>query len=167
MPGFGGGDQTLVVLAAWLRRIGYRPRTCGFVANAGCADRAVDRVEQQLDKLHGRYGRRVALIGHSRGGDYARALGQRHPELVSHAISIGAGLRQMLAISYPTQLLAGGARRVVLRSGASSLPAAVRARVRRPEPLLKPAKRGNAGGCGSCCRRLQKPSGLPEHCKDS
>ncbi len=25
MPGFGGGDQTLLVLAAWLRRIGYRP----------------------------------------------------------------------------------------------------------------------------------------------
>lgn len=34
--------------------------------------------------------------------------------------------------------------------GASSLPAAVRARVRRPEPLLKPAERGNAGGGGSC-----------------
>ena len=27
MPGFGGGDQTLLVLAAWLRRIGYRPHT--------------------------------------------------------------------------------------------------------------------------------------------
>ena len=25
MPGFGGGDQTLLVLAAWLRRIGYQP----------------------------------------------------------------------------------------------------------------------------------------------
>ena len=24
MPGFGGGDQTMLVLAAWLRRIGYR-----------------------------------------------------------------------------------------------------------------------------------------------
>ena len=44
MPGFGGGDQTLLVLAAWLRRIGYRPHTCGFVSNTGCSDRAVDRV---------------------------------------------------------------------------------------------------------------------------
>ena len=25
MPGLGGGDQTLLVLASWLRRIGYRP----------------------------------------------------------------------------------------------------------------------------------------------
>jgi pimeloyl-ACP methyl ester carboxylesterase len=122
MPGFGGGDQTLLVLAAWLRRVGYEPHTCGFVANAGCADRAVERVERRLDKLHRQHGRRVALIGHSRGGHYARALGHRHPELVSHAISIGAGLRKMLAISYPTQLLAAGARRVVLRSGRARSP---------------------------------------------
>jgi triacylglycerol lipase len=114
MPGFGGGDQTLLVLAAWLRRIGYTPRTCGFITNTGCADRAVDRVERQLVALHHRHGRRVALIGHSRGGHYARALGHRHPELVSHAISVGAGLRRMLGTSYPTQAAITGARRVVM-----------------------------------------------------
>ena len=96
MPGFGGGDQTLLVLAAWLRRIGYRPSTCGFVTNLGCSDRAVDRVERRLERLYDRHGRRAALIGHSRGGHYARALAHRRPELVSHAISLGAGLRQML-----------------------------------------------------------------------
>ena len=103
MPGFGGGDQTLLVLAAWLRRIGYRPHTCGFVANLDCSDRALDRVERRLRKIHGGDQRRVALIGHSRGGHYVRALSHRCPELVSHAISVGAGLRQMLATSYPTQ----------------------------------------------------------------
>jgi pimeloyl-ACP methyl ester carboxylesterase len=122
MPGFGGGDQTLLVLAAWLRRIGYRPRTCGFIVNAGCADRAVDRVERRLERLHSCDGRRVALVGHSRGGHYARALGHRRPELVSHAISIGAGLRQMLATSYPTQAAAGAARRIVLQSGRARSP---------------------------------------------
>ncbi len=116
MPGFGGGDQTLLVLGAWLRRIGYRPHTCGFVANVGCSDRAVDRVERRLERIHDSHGRRVALIGHSRGGHYVRALGHRRPELVSHAISIGAGLRQMLAASYPTQAAAGATRRVMLRS---------------------------------------------------
>ncbi len=116
MPGFGGGDQTLLVLAAWLRRIGYRPRTCGFVANTGCSDRAVERVERHLERLYDRHARRVALIGHSRGGHYVRALAHRRPELVSHAVSVGAGLRQMLAMSYPTQAAAGAARSVVLRS---------------------------------------------------
>jgi triacylglycerol lipase len=117
MPGFGGGDQTLLVLAAWLRRIGYRPSTCGFVVNTGCSDRAVERVERRVEQLHADHGRRVALIGHSRGGHYARALGHRRPELVSHAISVGAGLRGMLATSRPTQLAAAGARGVVLGSG--------------------------------------------------
>jgi pimeloyl-ACP methyl ester carboxylesterase len=122
LPGFGGGDQTVLVLANWLRRIGYRPHTCGFVTNLGCSDRAVDRVERRLERLTDHSGRRVALIGHSRGGHYARALAVRRPELVSHAISIGAGLRQMLATSYPTQAAAAAARRVVLRSGRARSP---------------------------------------------
>ena len=117
LPGFGGGDQTLLMLAAFLARIGYRPYLCGFVANLGCSDRALDRVERRVQKLDAGHGARVALIGHSRGGHYARALAHRRPELVSHAISIGAGLRRMLATSYPTQLAAGAARRVTLRSG--------------------------------------------------
>jgi triacylglycerol lipase len=32
MPGFLADDQTLAVIAAWLRRIGYRPQLCGVVA---------------------------------------------------------------------------------------------------------------------------------------
>jgi pimeloyl-ACP methyl ester carboxylesterase len=59
---------------------------------------------------------RVALIGHSRGGHYARALAHRRPGLVSHAISIGAGLRQMLAVSYPTQAAARGIRAALLQT---------------------------------------------------
>ena len=112
MPGFGAGDQTMLVLAAWLRRIGYRPQLCGFVTNTGCSDRAVDRVERRIEMLHETHGCRVALIGHSRSGHYVRALGHRRPELVSHAISIGAGLRGMLATSYPTQAAARGIRAV-------------------------------------------------------
>jgi triacylglycerol lipase len=122
MPGLGGGDQTLLVLAAWLRRIGYRPHLCGFVANVSCSDRALTRVERRLEAVHARYDRRVALIGHSRGGHYARALGHRRPELVSHAISLGGGLRQMLAVSYPTQLGARGVRVALLRTGRAGSP---------------------------------------------
>lgn len=121
-PGFGGGDQTLLVLASWLRRIGYRPHTCGFAANLGCSDRAVERVERRLELLHYRQGQRVALVGHSRGGHYVRALGRRRPDLVSHAVSVGAGLREMLAISFPTQAAVAAARRVALRTGRASSP---------------------------------------------
>jgi pimeloyl-ACP methyl ester carboxylesterase len=122
LPGFGGGDQTMLLLAGWLRRIGYRPSAGGFIANLGCSDRAAERIERQLERLHQRHGLRVALIGHSRGGHYARALGRRRPELVSHAISLGAGLRRMLAASYPTQVAAATARHVVLLSGRARSP---------------------------------------------
>jgi triacylglycerol lipase len=121
LPGFGGGDQTLIVLAAWLARIGYRPYTCGFVANTGCSDRALERVERRVERIYDKHGRRLALIGHSRGGHYARALGHRRA-LVSHAISAGAGLRGMLATSYVTRGAVGAARRVTVHSGRARSP---------------------------------------------
>ena len=178
MPGFGGGDQTLLVLAAWLRRIGYRPHTCGFVANLGCSDRALDRVERRLEGIHDSHGRRVALIGHSRGGHYVRALGHRRPELVSHAISIGAGLRQMLAVSYPTR----GGRRRGPPGGAAQRPRPVahvpdrevrlpvRLRLRRPVPvgprapdehLLHERWRDPLAGCARPVRHLRRGDRKP------
>jgi pimeloyl-ACP methyl ester carboxylesterase len=122
VPGFLAGDQTLLVLAAWLRRIGYRPSTCGFVANVQCSDRGAERVERRAAELHRRHGQRVAVIGHSRGGHYARAIGHRRPDLVSHAISVGAGLREMLAVSYPTEAAVAAARDLQHRTGGARSP---------------------------------------------
>jgi pimeloyl-ACP methyl ester carboxylesterase len=117
MPGFLAGDQTLTVLGAWLRRIGYRPHFCGFVANGGCSDRTLDRVERRVDGIWRSHGRRLALIGHSRGGHYARALAARRPDRVSHAIAMGADLQGLLGASTPTVLAVGVARRVVRAIG--------------------------------------------------
>jgi pimeloyl-ACP methyl ester carboxylesterase len=114
VPGFLASDCTLSVLARWLRRLGYSPSTCGFLANVDCSDRALALVERRVERLHGRHGRRVAVIGHSRGGHFARALGRRCPEQVSHAISLGADLQRMLGVSLPTSLAVGGARRGVV-----------------------------------------------------
>jgi len=117
MPGFLAGDQTLSVIAAWLRRLGYRPQFCGFVLNAGCSDRTLDRVERRVDTLWRSHGRRVALIGHSRGGHFARALAARRPYRVSHAISVGADLQGLFGASTPTLAAVDLARRVVHASG--------------------------------------------------
>jgi triacylglycerol lipase len=117
MPGFLAGDQTLSVIATWLQRLGYRPRFCGFVLNAGCSDRTLDRVESRVDALWRSYGRRVALIGHSRGGHFARALAARRPDRVSHAISMGADLQGLFGASTPTLMAVDVARRVIHASG--------------------------------------------------
>lgn len=115
IPGFLAGDQTLAVLAGWLWRLGYRPRTTGMIANIDCSDRALDRVERKVAELHDRTERRVAVVGHSRGGHFARALAARRPDDVSHAISLGADLRGLIGISAPT-LYAVDAARVAMRA---------------------------------------------------
>jgi pimeloyl-ACP methyl ester carboxylesterase len=117
LPGFLAGDHTLGVLACWLQRIGYRPSICGFVLNVDCSDRALERVERHVARLHSRHGRRVAVIGHSRGGHFARALARRRPGQVSHAIAMGADLQRMLGISVPTRFAVSGARRGVAALG--------------------------------------------------
>jgi pimeloyl-ACP methyl ester carboxylesterase len=116
MPGFLAGDQRLAVLAAWLRRIGHRPYGCGFLVNVDCSDRALDRVDRRVEQLQRRHGRRVALVGHSRGGHYARALAHRRPDRISHVISLGADLQRMFGISVPTQ-----AAVIAARCGVSAL----------------------------------------------
>ena len=117
IPGFLAGDQTLGVLRVWLRRLGYRPHVCGFITNTDCSDRALDRVERRVKALQASYGRRVALIGHSRGGHFARALAARRPELVSHAISMGADLQGMFGASAPTLFAVDAARHAVHATG--------------------------------------------------
>jgi pimeloyl-ACP methyl ester carboxylesterase len=113
LPGFLAGDPTLGLMAGWLYRLGYAPRTCGFVANADCSQRALERVERRAAGLYERHGRRVALLGHSRGGHLARALAASRPEYVSHAISLGADLQRMFGVSALTLLAVAGARRGV------------------------------------------------------
>ena len=117
MPAFLAGDQTLSVIAAWLRRLGYRPRVCGFLLNAGCSDHALDRVERRVDALWRTHGRRVALIGHGRGGHVARALAARRPDRVSHAISMGADLHGLFGASTPTLMAVDVARQTVQPGG--------------------------------------------------
>jgi triacylglycerol lipase len=111
LPGFLAGDQTLVIMAQWLRRLGYAPHACGFVANVDCSDRALQRVEGRVNALHQSHGRRVALVGHSRGGHFARAMAARAPDRVSHAISLGADLRGLVGVSVPTLAAVAAVRR--------------------------------------------------------
>jgi triacylglycerol lipase len=108
LPGFLAGDFTLGVLSGWLSRIGYTPFGTGMRANVDCMDRALDRVEERVGALHDASGRRVALIGHSRGAHFAKALAHRRPDWISHVISMGAGLDEPLAVSTPIKAIVVG-----------------------------------------------------------
>src|SRR3954463_8365068 len=102
IPGFLAGDSSLSVMASWLDRIGYRAHSSGIVLNVDCSDRALKRLEARVERYAERADAKVALIGHSRGGHFAKALAHRRPDLVCAVVSMGAGLDDPFDISRPT-----------------------------------------------------------------
>jgi len=116
IPGLFAGDGSLEVMRGWLCRMGYDARGAGIVSNIDCSDRALDRLEHRVARVRGETGRKVALIGHSRGGHFAKALTNRHPDWISSAISMGAGLDAPFDVSVPLQGVLKVARGVFART---------------------------------------------------
>ncbi len=90
IPGFGIGDLSLFPLASFCNWLGHRARFVGIVANAGCPNRMLKRMETKLGDIYRENGAPVVVIGHSLGGLYARELGHRHPERIERVITLGA-----------------------------------------------------------------------------
>ena len=90
LPAFMADDGSLAVLRGWLRRAGYRTHRTHLGPNAGGAEDTVRRLERRLAAVAEADGRRVALVGHSRGGHYARVLAVRRPDLVAGIVTLGA-----------------------------------------------------------------------------
>jgi triacylglycerol lipase len=118
VPGFMAGDQSLSVLAGWLRRRGSRTARAGMLFNADCAERAVGRLESRLRQLADGSEGRVVLIGQSRGGELARVAALRNPELVSTLVMLGSPVLNPLSVG-PAVL---GAVRAVARLGNIGVP---------------------------------------------
>jgi alpha/beta hydrolase fold len=100
IPGFLAGDASLTVMSDWLKRIGHRPYGSGIRFNVDCSERILHALEKRLETIAA--DRPAAVIGHSRGGHFAKALAHRRPDLVRHVVSMGAGLDTPFAISVPT-----------------------------------------------------------------
>src|SRR4051794_41320067 len=78
IPGFMAWDASMTPLAGWLRRRGHEVRGSGMLFNVGCAGRELARLEERLDEFEGR---RMIVIGESRGGTQASALYAGQPHL--------------------------------------------------------------------------------------
>lgn len=98
VPGFLAGDQSLRVLAAWLRRRGSRTAAAGIRLNVDCAERAVGGIEARARRLADRTGRRIVIIGQSRGGALARVAALRNPELVDTVVMLGSPVLDSLSV---------------------------------------------------------------------
>jgi len=101
VPGLMAGDTSLAVLRGWLRRRGSRTSSAGIRLNVDCAERAVGRLEVRLRKLAERTARRVVVIGQSRGGELARVLAVRNPDVVSTLVMLGSPVLEPLNVERP------------------------------------------------------------------
>jgi triacylglycerol lipase len=98
VPGFMAGGGSLAVLRGWLERRGSRTASAGIRLNVDCAERAVGRLEVPLRKLALRTGRRVVVIGQSRGGELARVLAVRNPDIVGTLVMLGSPVLEPLSV---------------------------------------------------------------------
>jgi triacylglycerol lipase len=129
IPGLFAGDWSLVTLARWLKRIGYRPVSAGIHVNSDCAGVTVDRLAQRIRDLEDQ----VILIGQSRGGLLARALAVREHGCVRGLITLGSPMCDEWAI-HPL----------------------VRTAIERVARLDAPRTFTRACASGDCCRQYQR-----------
>lgn len=98
IPGFGFGDAATLPVQIALHGAGYRVVRSRIRANIRCSDRAVDALGRVAAAAVERdHGRRLFVVGHSRGGMLARGLAARFPELVERVVSLGAPLNHEFA----------------------------------------------------------------------
>jgi triacylglycerol lipase len=90
IPGFLAGDDSLGIMTRWLRRTGHHTRKAGMRSNVDCAALAVERLEERLEEMAEERGQKVAIVGQSRGGNFAKVLAARRPDLVSGIVALGS-----------------------------------------------------------------------------
>jgi pimeloyl-ACP methyl ester carboxylesterase len=98
IPGFLAGDDSLGIMTRWLRRTGHHTRKAGIRSNVACSATAVKRLEERLETMAETCGEKVAIVGQSRGGNFAKVLAVRRPDLVSGIVTLGSPQRNPLAI---------------------------------------------------------------------
>ena len=89
IPGFLAPDRSLAHMAGWLRRAGYAPTRAGMSMNSDCSQAESERLETRLARAVEKSGHPALVIGHSRGGMFARVLAVRQPSLVAGIVTLG------------------------------------------------------------------------------
>jgi pimeloyl-ACP methyl ester carboxylesterase len=91
LPGFGAHDVTTARLRGFLRRQDFDVRPWGCGVNLGPVPNLLARLEARV-RLAARDGK-VALVGVSLGGSFAREIARRAPECISQVITLGTPVR--------------------------------------------------------------------------
>ncbi len=99
VPGFLSGDFALGPMSDQLRKAGHWTGKSGIAPNIGCTQELADLVEARVEKATAETGRRVAIVGWSRGGTLGKIVTVRRPELVAALITLGTPNTDPLAVN--------------------------------------------------------------------
>jgi triacylglycerol lipase len=99
VPGFFSGDFALAPMSEELRRRGHWTARSGIAPNIGCTQELADAVERRLEQTAERTGRRVAVVGWSRGGTLGKIVSVRRPDLVASLVTLGTPNTDPLAVN--------------------------------------------------------------------
>jgi pimeloyl-ACP methyl ester carboxylesterase len=90
VPGFLAGDGTLGLMSRQLRSLGHRTYRSLMHANVGCTREASETLEQRIETIALKRGRKVTIVGHSLGGLMARGLAGKRPDLIDGIVTLGS-----------------------------------------------------------------------------
>lgn len=124
IPGFRHSDWYLLLMYAWLQRLGYAPYYSNIPANDDCPELLIrGALGETVSQARRATGRRVHLIGHSLGGILALSLGAQRPRDVASVITLGSPFRGAVVhheIATESQMVRDF---ILLRHGRRVLPA--------------------------------------------
>tara|TARA_R110002049_G_scaffold161198_3_gene326715 strand:+ start:1825 stop:2523 length:699 start_codon:yes stop_codon:yes gene_type:complete len=90
IPGFMGDDLGNGPLIRFLRRLGYTASGWGQGRNLGTQNFNEDKLRAAMEPLIEAGNGKVALIGHSLGGIYAREIARGEPDRIAQVITLGS-----------------------------------------------------------------------------
>jgi pimeloyl-ACP methyl ester carboxylesterase len=114
------GDRHLGIMKRWLEASGHPTECAGIRMNVDCSEATLGRLEARLEAFSAAHGRRVVIIGQSRGGLFARVLAVRRPDLVECIVTLGSPHVNPMRV-HPALWLQGAALALVGSLGVGGL----------------------------------------------
>lgn len=90
IPGFYGGEWSILPIKYFLRRQGHHAHSWGQGMNRGELEVLHNQVVSRLRLLHERHEEPIDLVGWSLGGIYARELARLCPDSVRQVVTLGS-----------------------------------------------------------------------------
>lgn len=114
IPGFLAAPRSSRSVLHVMSAAGWGAEVAAVGRNSGPAYVGMAAAEADLHRMHEKHGAPVTIVGHSRGGQFARILAVRHPEKVGQIITLGTPLLlkypNFAAVKVPVGLLEKGWR---------------------------------------------------------